>query len=86
MTVTALVREWFESEPWRASRELFERLQQVQPGVFPDGQLRTLQRRVKAWRSELAHQMVFGAEAAAGGSPGQALPRSSEPVCVAPIS
>jgi hypothetical protein len=70
VTVTALVREWFEAEPWRTSRELFERLQQAQPGVFPDGQLRTLQRRVKAWRSELAHQMVFGTKAA-GEPPGQ---------------
>ena len=50
--VTELLREWFEAEPWRTSRELFERLQE-QPGVFPDGQLRTLQRRVKEWRREL---------------------------------
>jgi hypothetical protein len=35
VTVTALVREWFDAEPWRTSRELFERLQEVQPGVFP---------------------------------------------------
>jgi hypothetical protein len=59
--VTALVREWFEAEPWRTSRELFERLQDVQPGFFPDGQLRTLQRRLKEWRRELAQKMVFGA-------------------------
>ena len=85
VTVTALVREWFEAEPWRTSRELFERLQQAQPGVFPDGQLRTLQRRVKAWRSELAHQMVFGTKAA-GEPPGQPPFLSPDPVCVAPIS
>jgi hypothetical protein len=64
VTVTTRLREWFEAEPWRTSRELFERLQEEQPGVFPDGQLRTLQRRLKEWRRELAHQMVFGAEAA----------------------
>ena len=63
-TVTALVREWFDAEPWRTSRELFERLREVQPGVFPDGQLRTLQRRLKEWRREQAYKMVFGAEAA----------------------
>ena len=45
--VTELLREWFEAEPWRTSRELFERLQAEHPGLFPDGQLRTLQRRVK---------------------------------------
>ena len=74
VTVTALVREWFEAEPWRTSRELFERLQEEQPGIFPDGQLRTLQRRLKEWRREMAHKMVFGTEAA-GEMPGPA------PVC-----
>jgi hypothetical protein len=63
VTVTARVREWFEAEPWRTSRELFERLQEERPGVFPDGQLRTLQRRLKEWRREQAHKLVFGAEA-----------------------
>jgi hypothetical protein len=61
VTVTALMRERFEAEPWRTSRELFERLQTEQPGVFPDGQLRTLQRRMKEWRRKVAHQLVFGA-------------------------
>ena len=61
VAVTAVVREWFEAEPWRTSRELFERLQEEQPGVFPDGQLRTLQRRLKGWRREQAHKLVFGA-------------------------
>jgi len=62
--VTELLREWFEVEPWRTSRELFERLQEAHPGLFPDGQLRTLQRRVKTWRHALAHKMVFGTSAA----------------------
>ena len=61
VAVTAMVREWFEAEPWRTSRELFERLQTERPGVFPDGQLRTLQRRMKEWRRERAREMVFGA-------------------------
>ena len=60
--VTVQMREWFEAEPWRTSRELLERLQGELPGIFPDGQLRTLQRRLKEWRCELAHKMVFGAE------------------------
>jgi hypothetical protein len=63
VTVTALMRQWFEAEPWRTSRELFERLQAEQPGAFPDGQLRTLQRRLKEWRRDKAHEMVFGAGA-----------------------
>jgi len=60
VSVTAKVREWFEAEPWRTSRELFERLQAERPGIYPDGQLRTLQRRLKEWRREAAHKMVFG--------------------------
>jgi hypothetical protein len=38
---------WLETEPDRTGKELFERLQADCPGVYPDGQLRTLQRRVK---------------------------------------
>ena len=59
VTVTAQVRDWFEAEPWRTSRELLERLQKEQPGTYPVGQIRTLQRRVKGWRSEIAHKLVF---------------------------
>jgi len=59
-TVTAQLHGWFEAEPWRTSRELFERLQAEQPGSYPDGQVRTLQRRVKEWRRTAAHRMVFG--------------------------
>src|SRR6267143_421543 len=58
--VTTELREWFEAEPWRTSRELLERLQTEHPGVYPEGRLRTLQRRLKGWRREAAHQMVFG--------------------------
>lgn len=57
---TEQVRGWFEAEPWRTSRELFERLQSENPGVYPDGQVRTLQRRLKGWRHAMAHQLVFG--------------------------
>jgi hypothetical protein len=58
--VTIELREWFEAEPWHTSRELLERLQARHPGVYPDGRLRTLQRRVKEWRRAAAQQMVFG--------------------------
>ena len=42
------------------SRQLFERLQAAHPGEYPDGLLRTVQRRVKVWRKEKATAMVFG--------------------------
>ena len=58
--VTEKLHSWFETEPWLTSRELFERLQTEQPGTHRDGQLRTLQRRLKEWRREVAHRMVFG--------------------------
>ena len=35
-----LLRQWFDAEPERTGRELFERLQAEHPGVYPDGQLR----------------------------------------------
>jgi hypothetical protein len=37
------------------------RLQQIYPGRYPDGLLRTVQRRLKIWRSEMARALVFGA-------------------------
>jgi hypothetical protein len=83
--VTELLREWFEAEPWRTSRELFERLQEAHPGLFPDGQLRTLQRGVKAWRHALAHKVVFGV-AASGEMPGSHRSHFADTAGVAPVS
>jgi hypothetical protein len=56
--VTVVLRGWFEAEPWRTSRELLERLQAEYPGTYPDGLLRTCQRRLKEWRREAALQKV----------------------------
>jgi hypothetical protein len=58
-SVWPCVRTWLEAEPDRIGRELFERLQGELPGVFPDGQLRTFQRRVRDWRQAAARQLVF---------------------------
>jgi hypothetical protein len=70
--VTVELRGWFEAEPWHTSRELLERLQAQCPGIYPEGQLRTLQRRLKEWRREAAHQMVFGTMTADPGlAPGE---------------
>ena len=49
--VWAEVRGHLEREPRLEARTLFEALQRQYPGQFPDGQLRTLQRRVKTWRA-----------------------------------
>jgi hypothetical protein len=61
VAVTVQLRDWFEAEPWRTGRELLERLQDEQPGTYPVGLLRTLQRRLKIWRRDKAHDLVFGA-------------------------
>lgn len=51
---------WLEREPDRTAKELLERLQEKNPGAFGNGQLRTLQRRVKAWRRAAARRLIFG--------------------------
>jgi hypothetical protein len=43
-----------------SAKELFLRLQVLAPERFHTGQLRTLQRRVEAWRNEMVRQLVFG--------------------------
>ena len=45
------VKENLEINPGLEAKTLFEDLQRRYPGRFADGQLRTLQRRVKAWRA-----------------------------------
>jgi hypothetical protein len=59
LQVTDQLETWFREEPWRTGRELLEKLQAEQPGNYPDGLLRTVQRRLKAWRSEQARALVF---------------------------
>jgi len=72
MAVTAQLRDWFEAEPWRTARELLDRLQDEQLGTYPVGLLRTLQRRLKVWRRDKAHELVFG-PTPAGDEPAPAL-------------
>lgn len=45
------VEALLEADPALQSRTLFDWLQREHPGRFADGQLRTLQRRVKTWRA-----------------------------------
>jgi hypothetical protein len=88
--VTARIFEWFEAEPWRTSRELLKRLQAEYPDAYSDGLLRTLQRRLKAWRREAAHKLVFGTKTTDGmaqglcGSASPSSPAPPAPRCAAP--
>jgi len=45
------VCQYLEVNPGLEAKTLFEFLQRNNPGIFQDGQLRTLQRRVKVWRA-----------------------------------
>lgn len=60
VAVTAQLHEWFEAEPWRTARELLERLQDKEP-EYPVGLLWTVQRRLKIWWRDKAHELVFSA-------------------------
>jgi hypothetical protein len=56
------VRQQIEESPGLEAKTLFEWLQREYPGRFSDGQIRTLQRRVKLWRATEgpAHEVYFG--------------------------
>ena len=43
---------WLAETPERTAKSVLLELQQRYPGQYPDDQLRTLQRRVQAWRAE----------------------------------
>jgi hypothetical protein len=45
------VQTWLQVDPNQTSKVLFARLQREFPGVYQEGQLRSLQRRLKDWRS-----------------------------------
>jgi hypothetical protein len=42
------------------AKEMLKRLQASGYGEFPNGQLRTLQRRVRVWRMRIVQQLVYG--------------------------
>jgi hypothetical protein len=45
------IKEKLEVNPGLEAKTIFEALQREEPGKFEDGQLRTLQRRIKVWRA-----------------------------------
>jgi hypothetical protein len=60
--VWPLIEQWLIEQPDANAKDLFLRLRASRPEVFQPGQLRTLQRRVRQWRSVIARQLVLGAE------------------------
>jgi hypothetical protein len=66
-TVTNDLRAWFDEDQSQTGGELLKKLQAVHTNAYPDGLLRTVQRRLKIWRPEMARQLVFGADSGAPG-------------------
>jgi len=57
------IREQIRTNPGLETKTIFQALQRKHPGQFADGQLRTLQRRIKRWRAtEGPGQEVFFAQ------------------------
>lgn len=57
-TVWAEILLWLQHDPEATAQSLLKRLQRDYPGQFPDGQLRTLQRRIREWRHAMARTLV----------------------------
>ena len=56
-----VVEGWLIAEPAVSAKALMERLATLVPDAYASkAQLRTLQRRVKAWRAERAKEMILG--------------------------
>jgi hypothetical protein len=49
---------WLQHDPGATAKCLMARLQRDYPGRYPDGQLRTLQRRIREWRHVMARTLV----------------------------
>ena len=59
--VWPVVEGWLLSEPTATAKELLERLARLVPDAYAGkAQLRTLQRRIKAWRAEKAKDLILG--------------------------
>ena len=66
------VREQVAANPGLEAKTIFEALQRKHPGAYADGQLRTLQRRLKQWRAvEGPEREVFFAQRHVPGRLGQ---------------
>lgn len=58
--VWPVLLSWLEERPDIEAKEMLQRLQTTGYGEFSDGHLRTLQRRVRVWRTNIAKELVYG--------------------------
>jgi hypothetical protein len=67
--VWPMIEQWLQEEPGASAKALLGRLTEMLPGLYAGtAQLRTLQRRVQAWRREQAMELVFRVSADCGSS------------------
>jgi hypothetical protein len=59
-SVWPIVEQWLNVQPEANAKSIFQRLLAEMPDSFDPGQLRTLQRRVKEWRTAIARRLVLG--------------------------
>jgi hypothetical protein len=59
-TTWPIVEQWLNEQPDANAKVLLHRLQEMDPTI-PANQLRTLQRRVREWRTAVARRLVVGA-------------------------
>jgi len=57
-------RRWLAKHPEATGKQLFDTLCAAHPDTFKKGQLRTLQRRVQAWRTQMARSLILPGVAA----------------------
>jgi len=59
--VRSRIQEQLSVSPDMGAKELFQRLQEEYPGQFAENQIRTLRRRVREWRTDLAKRLILSA-------------------------
>ena len=60
-SVQSRIQDQLELPPDITPKELFRQLREEHPGQFSDGQIRTLRRRVKEWRTQMAKRLILSA-------------------------
>ena len=50
--------DWLQRDPDTTAKDLLQRLRTKYPETYKDGQLRTLQRRVRGWRRAMARELI----------------------------
>jgi hypothetical protein len=60
-TVRSRIQEQLSLTPDMGAKELFQQLRKEYPGQFAENQIRTLRRRVREWRTDLAKRLILSA-------------------------